>query len=197
MMNLSRSLLMRASLAALFALMLGACSLSSGSTQPRPPADTPTNVAAQSRLLDSSRSVSVSDVGMPAPDFQYTLGDGTTVKLSDLRGKKVAINFWATWCEPCKQEMPDLQKASNDFGDSFVVIGVNKGELTDVIAPFTQQVRVTFPLVVDAEGDIATHYGVVGGIPQTVFINTDGTVGLHHLGPLDYADIKQQIDKLK
>ena len=88
-------------------------------------------IAAESRLLDSADQAVVPRQGDAAPDFEYTLGDGTTHKLSDLRGKKVVINFWATWCEPCRVEMPDLQKVSQESGDQVAVLGVNWREGAD------------------------------------------------------------------
>jgi len=81
-------------------------------------------IAAKSQLLGDAGQGGIPEVGQVAPDFQYTTPDGATHKLSDLRGKKVLLNFWATWCAPCRSEMPDIQKALDESGDAVAVLGV-------------------------------------------------------------------------
>jgi len=156
----------------------------------------PRIIAPESKLLDSSGDTVMPNVGEAAPDFEYTLGDGTTHKLSDLHGKKVLLNFWATWCEPCRSEMPDLQKAVDAYNGSVVVVGVNKLEPVAVIPPFVNEMNVGFPLVVNTKGDISTRYAAKN-IPTSFFINTDGTIGFRQIGVMNYAFIKQHLDQLK
>jgi thiol-disulfide isomerase/thioredoxin len=136
------------------------------------------------------------DVGQAAPDFQFTLPDGSVQKLSDLRGKKVVLNFWATWCLPCLDEMPDLDKVSKEYRDSVVIIGVNKAEGLEQIQRFTQEVSVSFALVANPEGDIAQRYRTIN-LPMSFFINSDGTVGARKLGVVDYTTIKRNVDALR
>ncbi|HEU4328292.1 MAG TPA: TlpA disulfide reductase family protein [Roseiflexaceae bacterium] len=175
-------------------LVLAACGGSSGTPEVQLPEGAPANIAVGSRLIGREGPAVP---GEPAPDFQYTMADGSSVRLSELRGKKVLINFWATWCEPCRSEMPDLEKAAQTYGDSLAVIGVNKGEQADVFPAFLGEIPVSFPLVANPEGDIALAYGVVSGIPQTVFVNSDGTVASRHLAPMSYSAISAQLDQLK
>ncbi len=175
-------------------LALAACSGSDGAAGVRLPEGAPANIAVGSRLLGRAGPAVP---GQPAPDFEYTMADGSSVRLSGLRGKKVLINFWATWCEPCRSEMPDLEKAAQTYGDSLAVIGLNKGEQADVFPGFLGEIPVSFPLVANPDGDIALAYGVVSGIPQTVFVNSDGTVASRHLAPMSYSAISAQLDQLK
>ncbi len=135
------------------------------------------------------------NVGEVAPDFEYTMSDGTSHRLSDLHGKKVLLNFWATWCEPCRAEMPDLQQVLATYGDSVVVLGVNKLETAVVIPQFVSEVGVSFPLIVNTEGDISNRYGAKN-IPSSFFINTDGTIGARRIGVMTYDFMKSQIDQL-
>ena len=153
-------------------------------------------IAAESRLLDDSNSAAMPNVGDIAPDFEYTLSDGTTHRLSELRGKRVLLNFWATWCEPCRAEMPDLQRAADTYGDSVVILGVNKLEPVVVIPPFADELRIRFPLIVNTKGDIPNRYAA-RNIPTSFFINTDGTVGFRQIGVMNYDFMKQHLDQLK
>jgi len=118
------------------------------------------------------------------------------VDLAALKGRVVLINFWATWCEPCRSEMPDLQKAVDAYNGSVVVVGVNKLEPVAVIPPFVNEMNVGFPLVVNTKGDISTRYAAKN-IPTSFFINTDGTIGFRQIGVMNYAFIKQHLDQLK
>jgi thiol-disulfide isomerase/thioredoxin len=178
------------------ALTLVACGASGSVTGTAPKAGGPHVIAAESRLLDSSGAAVMPSVGEVAPDFEYRLSDGTLHRLSDLHGKKVLLNFWATWCEPCRAEMPDLQKARDAYGGSVVVLGVNKLETAVVIPPFADELGVGFPLIVNTKGDISNRYGAKN-IPTSFFINADGTIGFRQIGVMTYDFMKTHLDELK
>jgi thiol-disulfide isomerase/thioredoxin len=165
-------------------------------TLPNAPGKITHMIAAESRLLDDSSVVAMPNVGDGAPDFEYTLSDGTTHRLSELRGKRVLLNFWATWCEPCRAEMPDLQQAADTYGDSVVILGVNKLEPVAVIPPFADELQIRFPLIVNTKGDIANRYGA-RNIPTSFFINTDGTIGFRQIGVMNYDFVRLHLDQLK
>ncbi len=167
----------------------------SGSTSalPRGTPEQPA-VAMQSALLDSGGALAE---GKPVPDFSYTMPDGTTYKLSDLRGKKVLINFWATWCPPCKAEMPDIQEAFTLYGeDDFAVVAVSQDVETTMIEPFALQMGLTFPLVADANMDIGRAYGV-RGMPSSYFVNSDGTLYARTVGMVSFDLIEKRIGEMK
>lgn len=152
-------------------------------------------IATTSRILGPMGGA-IPDTGETAPDFEYSLSDGTTQKLSDLRGKTVIINFWATWCEPCREEMPDLQRVATSHADSVVVLGVNKLEQAELMPPFAEEVKVGFLLIANPTGDISQRYGV-RNIPTSFFVAPDGTVGEWHLGIMTYDEIVEQVEALQ
>jgi thiol-disulfide isomerase/thioredoxin len=163
------------------ALLLTACA-----ARPEPtaaPLDVPAGaaIAPESRLLD--RGSGKLAPGDPAPDFSFTLADGTTQRLSDLQGGPVVLNFWATWCLPCREEMPALQSSADAANGGLQVIAVNRNELPEAIARFAGEVPVRFPLVADLGGAIGDRYNVTA-LPTTYFIASDGTIGAIHLGVL-------------
>lgn len=176
------------------ALVLAACGLGSGTPTLR--GSGARTIAVDSKLLDTAASQGIPQVGEPAPDFEYTLADGTTHKLSDLRGKKVVLNFWATWCGPCRVEMPDLQKALEEHNGEVVILGVNKLEQADVIPAFADEFDITFPLIANPAGDISDRYGA-NNIPTSYFINRDGTIAFRQIGVMNYGFIKERLDQLK
>lgn len=151
-------------------------------------------VAVESRLLDRDNDA-IPLQGQIAPDFAYTFADGATQRLSDLRGRKVIVNFWATWCGPCEEEMPDLQRLANERSD-VVVLGVNKLELVDAIIPFVQERALTFTMIANPDGDISERYGAKN-IPISYFIHSDGTIGFRHLGIMSYEMMLEQVEQLR
>lgn len=111
-----------------------------------------------------------------APDFVLTDLDGQSVRLSDLRGHAVLLNFWATWCSPCRAEMPDLQVIHEEYGgDGLVILAANINESRDGVQEFVTHYSLTFRVLLDSSGQVARLYQV-RGIPTTFFIDRDGVI---------------------
>ena len=118
--------------------------------------------------------------GEIAPDFYLPLlvsyNDQAELRLSDLRGRPVLVNFWASWCPPCRQEMPAFQNVWQKYSDEgLMIVGVALQDMENDAAAFVYQVGVTYPIVMDMEGDIARDYNVTA-LPTTFFLDRDGDV---------------------
>ncbi len=118
-------------------------------------------------------------VGEKAPDFALADARDTTkvVKLSDFRGKAVVVNWFASWCGPCKEEIPEFQQAQDTLGGQVVFLGVNYQESPDAATGILNQFNATYPAVLDDAGKVADHYRVGqggGGLPTTFFVDKDG-----------------------
>jgi cytochrome c biogenesis protein CcmG/thiol:disulfide interchange protein DsbE len=114
-------------------------------------------------------------VGTMAPDFTLHSTDGRTVTLSALRGRPVVVAFFASWCHPCEEELPVLERFRRD-NDALQVVGVSYQDLSSDTQAFVRRLRVTFPALVDAPASpVAQRYGV-RGIPQTIFVDARGVV---------------------
>ena len=125
------------------------------------------------------------EVGEPAPDFALAAPDGEVMRLSDFRGQTVVLNFWATWCGPCRAEMPELQRVYEErsaAGD-LVVLAVNVQESAGAVEAFFEEFELTFPTVLDAQGEVTEEYGLLG-LPGTFFIDADGVLRSRVLGPV-------------
>ncbi|HUF52998.1 MAG TPA: TlpA disulfide reductase family protein [Dehalococcoidia bacterium] len=121
--------------------------------------------------------------GKLAPDFLLESLDGQEVRLSGLRGKAVVINFWATWCKPCRQEIPQLIAAYNRYrGDGLEILGVNLQEAKSIIKPFAEDYGMNFPIPIDRTGAVANEYRLLG-VPTTYFIDRQGIVRSAFTGP--------------
>lgn len=115
-------------------------------------------------------------VGGPAPSLEAETLKGEKVSLSDYRGKVVLLTFWATWCEPCKKEMPEIQAAYEKHKeDGLVVLAVNFGEKLDTASSFAHHGKLTFPILLDRRVNIAERFGVVS-LPVTFFIDPEGII---------------------
>ena len=114
--------------------------------------------------------------GVSAPDFELETLSGELLRLSDLKGQVVVLNFWATSCPPCRAEMPSFEQIAQEYGDQGVVfIGVSVSDTPERAQAFADSVGVTYPIGVDSTNEIARAYGVIG-LPTTFFISTDGTI---------------------
>jgi peroxiredoxin len=149
--------------------------------------------ARQSRA-DAGPTLSSADVkGKPAPDFTLPTIDGKQVKLSDLRGKAVLVNFWATWCGPCKLEIPwflDLQKQYG--GQGLVILGIAMDDNPDVVPKFAQEMKIDYPILIGNE-KVAEQYGGVEGLPQTFYVDRTGKIVKKVAGIVSHSDVEEGI----
>ena len=126
--------------------------------------------------------------GSPAPDFTFPDLTGKKVSLSDYRGKVVFLNIWATWCPPCVDEMPSMEKLYKQFkGDQFEILAVSiDAEGRKAVAPFMERLNLTFPALLGRKGKIKNIYGVTG-IPESFIIDKNGMILKKVIGPLDWS----------
>jgi len=135
--------------------------------------------------------------GHPAPDFELKSLAGETIRLSDFKGRPVILNFWATWCGPCRAEFPELQQVAVENGDKLVIIGVNhtSGDTPALVPDFVEEFGITFPIVLDEAGEVVKTYRVLG-LPTTVFINRNGIIQELFTGPVNKAYIESKLPEL-
>ena len=134
-----------------------------------------------------------------APDFTLKGEDGNTYRLKDYRGKVVILNFWATWCPPCREEMPSMERAWRQIKDKgIVMLGINVGEDADTIFEFTGQYSMTFPLPMDINGEVVKQYPI-RGLPTTYIIDPAGMATHRAVGSREWdaPEILQQLEELK
>lgn len=121
-----------------------------------------------------------------APDFTLPGADGRKVSLKDFRGKVVFLNFWATWCESCREEMPSMERLYGEFkGKGLEVVAVNVKEKRQDALAFARQLKLTYPVLLDTEGEVGLLYGAFG-LPATYVIDRKGVVLARMWGPADW-----------
>jgi peroxiredoxin len=122
----------------------------------------------------------------PAPDFTLPNPDGKKVSLKDFRGKVVFLNFWATWCESCREEMPSMERLYREFkGRGLEIIAVNVKEKRPDALAFYRKLQLSYPVVLDFEGEVGLLYGAFG-LPLTYLIDRNGTLLARLWGPADW-----------
>lgn len=127
---------------------------------------------------------------VPAPDLTLTTLDGSSLSLGDLRGSPVVINFWATWCVPCRIEMPALQSLYNEFQDQgLVVLAINLDEPLPAVLEWVDSLELTFPILLDSRSDVAVAFGVRAP-PATFVIAPDGMIVRVFYGPVTAGQLR-------
>lgn len=137
--------------------------------------------------------------GFLAPDFSLPTVDGKTIRLADLQGKPVLVNYWASWCAPCRAEMPALQRLAADFEEQgLVVLGVNAASQDDRAnaLAFVEQQGLTFPILFDTTGDVQRQYAIQS-LPTSFFIDHQGIIREVVIGgPMSEALLRIRIEQL-
>ena len=133
------------------------------------------------------------EVGQKAPDFSLKNIDGEKVNLRELEGKKVFLNFWASWCKPCQIEMPDIQKLHEEYGEDVEIIAVNLGESKKEVKNFLEMRGYNFTILLDENREIGSKY-MVRAIPTTYFLDEKGIITEKHLGVLNYEQMKENLE---
>ncbi|WBL15677.1 peroxiredoxin family protein [Sutcliffiella sp. NC1] len=154
--------------------------------------------------LNSETTVVDVEVGLNqgnlAPDFELETLEGEPLKLSDFRGEKVILNLWATWCPPCRAEMPHMQDYYEKHkNDGVIILAVNlttQERNKDAVRPFVyEEFQLTFPVVLDVDGDIGAMYQAYS-IPTTYVIDTEGFVQNKVIGPMSYEMMETMINNI-
>lgn len=138
--------------------------------------------------------------GQFAPDFTLYNIQGEPVTLSDLRGKRVVLNFWATWCPPCEAEMPHMQKYYEKYRetDNVEIIGINvtyHREKIERVEQFLKSYDITFPIVLELEESVSRQYEIIT-LPSTFMIDAEGKIQKTIVGPLDLETLRENVTQL-
>ncbi len=136
-------------------------------------------------------------VGSPAPDFTLQNLAGDEVALSSFAGRPVMINFWASWCAPCRIEMPEIEAIYQERQDEgLVILALNQDEDADTVREYFAALQLSFDPLLDMDLKVAEEYGVAGIYPTSYFIAPDGTVSGVHRGPATLDQIKGYLDAM-
>lgn len=131
-----------------------------------------------------------------APDFTLPQLDGKTLQLSSLRGKVVLLDFWATWCDPCREEIPHFVELQQKYGNQGLqIVGVSMDDSIDPVRPFAQKFQINYPVVM-GNATIGELYGGVLGLPIAFMIGRDGRIDQKHIGATNAAVFESEIVRL-
>lgn len=162
-----------------------------------------TTPEADSGTVEGSEEVNPTDTvgiqkGEIAPDFELTTLKGETVRLSDYRGTRVFINFWATWCPPCRAEMPDMQKLYEEM-DDIEILAVNLTETEkseEGVSEFVEDFGLTFPILMDRNSEVANMYNV-RAYPTSFMVDSNGRIQFISIGAMNHDMMVQEIEKME
>jgi cytochrome c biogenesis protein CcmG/thiol:disulfide interchange protein DsbE len=135
-------------------------------------------------------------IGSQAPEFAVADLDGNPIRLADLRGRPVIVNFWASWCGPCVDEFPLLNEAAaRHRGDGLAMVGIVFRDNSEAARAFMRRMGAGWPAAMDPGEEIAERYGIYGP-PETFFIDPDGVVAARQIGPLSRSDLERHLSSI-
>lgn len=140
-------------------------------------------------------SIYAPEKGSFAPEFELESLSGDPVSITSFRGKAVLLNFWATWCGPCRVEMPALQARHEQFGDKLAVIAIDFDEPKDAVQAFADELGLTFTMLLDPGGEVQNVYRV-RGYPTSVFLDENGVVQIVHIGIMSDDQLDAYLQEL-
>lgn len=146
----------------------------------------------ESEVSEKKDDPDIVSIGRPAPDFTLPRLNGESVSLHDYREKIIFLNFWATWCLPCRKEMPSMEKLYQTLkGEPFEILAVSiDSSGADVVAPFMADYQLSFPALLDTDAIVMRRYNV-NNIPQTFIIDKEGVIVSKFIGSRDWAEEKE------
>lgn len=157
-------------------------------------------VVALPEALNTTGRSPATEIGRTAPDFLLQTPDGGEVRFSDLRGKPVLVNFWASWCAPCRQEMPEIVRAYNEHRDEGLqVVAIDLQENDEQVRDFAREFGMEFTVVIDRNGQVGDSWrigGPVEGIPASYFIDREGVVRERAFGPLTDESLADKLETI-
>jgi DsbE subfamily thiol:disulfide oxidoreductase len=175
-------------------LLVGAVWLMEGGRLETTSSDTAADAGVVS--LTGIQGVATPRLGEPAPSFSLVSVDGSTTSLADLRGRPVLLNFWASWCPPCRGEMPDLDRVAGEYRDrGLVVVGVDLEEDREPVLRYAQTLGLQLSLLLDQGGAVATRYNVTG-LPTSYFVDRDGLIRDRNVGPLTPSGLRSRVAQI-
>lgn len=137
------------------------------------------------------------EIGKTAPDFTLQTLDGKEARLSDFRGQPVFINFWATWCPPCRAEIPDMQELYDNMDIEILAINMTDSESNEEgVATFVDDMELTFPVLMDMEGEVSDRYNVKA-YPTSYMVDAEGKISHVAYGAMNYNTMVQEYEKVK
>ena len=147
------------------------------------------------QLLENAGPLKNLEAGAPAPDFALVSISGKQIHLKDLRGQAILLNFWATWCAPCRLEMPAFQSRSEQFPKDLVVLAVNSQDTPADIRTFMDELGLTFNALLDSDEKVHKAYQV-RGFPSSYFIDAEGVLRIQHIGVMTEDQLDSYLTEL-
>lgn len=137
-----------------------------------------------SELVDDSNENFKIQLTSPAPNFTLESVSGDEITLGDLVGKIVFVNFWAAWCEPCREEMPVLQKYYDKYPEKLIILAINAQDSQDSMLAYRNELNLTFPILIDPDNAVHRRY-LVRGFPTSFIIDPEGILKVQHVGAMN------------
>ena len=147
---------------------------------------------AAKNVTNQTSAAIILKAGSPLPDFKLVSLNNSEVDLNQYLGKPIIINFWATWCVPCKQEMPLFERYYQNQNGQLIILGIDNEEPADIIRPFVIENQISYPILLDNQGKIRDQF-MIRGFPTSLFIDAKGIYKAEHIGLLDDESLKSYL----